>query len=69
MEAGGRNVPTALHEAAHHIAWTFYGDRIQDHGRTWLGIYLDLLVREKVAPEIALIASLKPFHLKYKKPR
>ena len=66
-DRGGLNVPTALHEAAHHIAWTLHGDRIQDHGATWLGIYLDLLIRAKVAPEVALIASLKSFQLKYRR--
>jgi hypothetical protein len=66
-DRGGLNVPTALHEAAHHIAWSLHGDRIQDHGPTWLGIYLDLLIRAKVAPEVALIASLQPFSLTYRK--
>ena len=61
---GGRNVATALHEAAHHIVWNLYGDRVQDHGPTFLGIYLDLLVRAKVAPQVALHASLKSFGLK-----
>ena len=67
FDRGGRNVATVLHEAAHHIAWMVHGDRIQDHGATWLGIYLDLLVRAKVAPEVALVASLKPFHLNYRR--
>ncbi len=64
-DRGGLNVPTALHEAAHHIAWSLYGNRVQDHGATWLGIYLDLLIRAKVAPEVALKASLKSFRLRY----
>ncbi len=64
-DRGGLNVPTALHEAAHHIAWSLHGNRIQDHGATWLGIYLDLLIRAKVAPEVALKASLKSFRLRY----
>lgn len=66
-DRGGLNVPTALHEAAHHIAWSLHGNRIQDHGPTWLGIYLDLLIRAKVAPEVALVASLKSFQLKYRR--
>ena len=63
---GGRNVATALHEAAHHIAWNLHGDRIQDHGRTFLGIYLDLLIRAKMAPRVALEASARSFKLKWK---
>ncbi len=66
-DRGGLNVPTALHEAAHHIAWSLHGNRVQDHGATWLGIYLDLLIRAKVAPEVALVASLKSFQLKYRR--
>src|ERR1700685_3857805 len=58
---GGLNVATTLHEAAHHIAYALYGDRIQDHGPTWLGVYLDLLIKARVAPEIALRASLRGF--------
>ncbi len=63
---GGRNVATALHEAAHHIAYALHSDRIQDHGRTFLGIYLDLLIRAKVAPRVALEASARSFGLKWK---
>ena len=63
---GGRNIATALHEAAHHIAWHLHGDRIQDHGATFLGVYLDLLVRAKVAPRVALEASARSFKLTWK---
>lgn len=63
---GGRNVATVLHEAAHQIAYALHGTRIQDHGRTWLGIYLDLLVRAQVAPEVALKASARSHGLKWK---
>lgn len=64
---GGLNVATAMHEAAHHIAWNLYGDRVQDHGRTFLGIYLDLLVRAKVAPRLALEATARAQGLKWSK--
>ena len=63
---GGRNVAVALHEAAHHIAYALHGDKIQDHGRTFLGIYLHLLVAAKVAPKVALLASARSFGLKWK---
>jgi hypothetical protein len=68
-ENGGRNVATALHEAAHHIAWALYGERVQDHGRTWLGIYLCLLVRGRVAPQVALEASARAAGLKWTYPK
>ena len=64
LSRGGRNVATALHEAAHHIAWCKHGNRIQDHGRTFLKIYIDLLVRAKVAPRTALEATAREHGLK-----
>lgn len=39
------NVPISLHEASHHIVNKLYGARPQDHGPTFLRIYLDLLIR------------------------
>lgn len=39
------NVPVSLHEAAHHIVKSLHGMRPQDHGPTFLRIYLDLLIR------------------------
>jgi len=68
-DPGGRNVSTVLHEAAHHIGWEIFGDRIQDHGPVFLGIYLDLLTRAKVAPEIALTASARFHGLRWTRPR
>lgn len=63
---GGRNAATALHEAAHQIAFALYGESIQDHGPTWLGIYLDLLVRARVAPRVALEATLRSHGLTWR---
>jgi hypothetical protein len=63
---GAKNVAIVLHETAHHIAWNLHGDRIQDHGRTFLGIYLDLLTQAMVAPRVALEASARAFKLKWK---
>lgn len=62
---GHLNVPVALHEAAHHIAWIKYGNKIQDHGPTFLGLYLDLLDRARVAPRLALEATARSFKLKW----
>jgi len=66
---GGRNVSTVMHEAAHHIGWHLHGSRIQDHGATFLGIYLDLLERAKVAPRIALEATARACSLKWVHPK
>lgn len=62
---GGRNPATALHEAAHHIAGQLHGKKIQDHGPTFLRIYLDLLERAHVAPRIALEATARSHKLKW----
>lgn len=56
---GGKNAATALHEAAHHIAYHKHGNRIEDHGPTFMGIFLELLVKANVAPRPALEAQLR----------
>ncbi len=66
LQRGSRNVPTALHEAAHHIAWHKYGEKIQDHGPTFLGLYMDLLERAQVAPRVALEATARSHQLKWR---
>lgn len=55
----GLNIPTALHEAAHAIAAVLLPWEMADHDPRFVGIYLWLLVRAKVAPRVALEASLK----------
>lgn len=40
---GGLNPATALHEAAHHVVYWMWGSRPQDHGPTFLGLYIELL--------------------------
>lgn len=65
-DKGGLNIPTACHEAAHHIVWLRYGEKVQDHGPTFLGIYIDLLFRNGVAPLVALEASAKSFGLTWR---
>ena len=37
------NIPVALHEATHHIVDHLHGSRPQEHGATFMGVYLDLL--------------------------
>jgi hypothetical protein len=65
-KCGGRNIATALHEAAHHIGWHLHGENIQDHGPTFLRIYMDLLERAQVAPRVALEATARAHKLKWK---
>lgn len=62
---GSNNRLTALHEAAHVVAYKMFGDL--SHGKKWLGIYVDLLVAANVAPREALEASLVHRGLKFKK--
>ena len=54
----GMNVPTALHEAAHAIAAVLLPWEMADHDPRFVGIYLWLLIKAKVAPRSALEASL-----------
>lgn len=63
---GGRNIPTALHEAAHHIVYWTFGERVQDHGPTFLGVYLWLLEKADVAPAAALWGSAKGKGLRWR---
>lgn len=56
---GGLNPATALHEAAHHIVYWTFGESVQDHGPTFLGVYLWLLAKAGIAPGEALEASAR----------
>lgn len=64
-----RNPATALHEAAHSIHDSLFGHRcrrdLQPHGPLWLGIYMTLLIKAKIAPRAAIIASAKEKGLKW----
>jgi hypothetical protein len=62
----GKNVATALHEAAHLIVSDVFGDRVQDHGPTFLGVYMWLLETAGVAPRIALHATARSHKLKWR---
>lgn len=64
---GGKNPATALHEAAHYIAWSHHGNRIDDHGPTFLGYYMWLLEAAKIAPDTALHASARKHGLRWRK--
>lgn len=62
---GGMNVPTVLHEVAHQIVWDLYCERFRDHGRQWLDIYRDLLLRARVLTPRQFNASARRFDLKW----
>jgi hypothetical protein len=55
----GLNLPTALHEAAHAVASVLLPWEMPDHDPKFVGIYLWLLAKAKIAPRSALEASLK----------
>lgn len=63
---GGRNVSQALHEVAHWIVHQKFGDKPQDHGPTFLGVYMWLIEAAKLAPPIALHASARTHGLKWR---
>jgi hypothetical protein len=60
-----KNVPIALHEAAHAIVWTIYGETVEDHGREFCGVYLFLLTAVQAAPEVAITASARAAGIKW----
>lgn len=63
---GGLNPATALHEAAHHVVFWIWGARPQDHGPTFLGVYMWLLERAGIAPGEALRASARARRLRWR---
>lgn len=63
---GGRNVSQVLHETAHWIVFKLFGDKPQDHGPTFLGVYMWLLEALRAAPRIALHASARAHGLKWR---
>lgn len=63
-----KNPAIALHEAAHHICTVRHPRVTQDHGPTWLGIYMALLMLAKVAPKEALYATARKHKLRWKLP-
>lgn len=63
------NFAIALHEAAHVIDDYINDPMAPSHNKTWLGIYIDLLVASGVYPKAAIIASAKAAGLKWITPR
>lgn len=62
-----RNTAIALHEAAHYIHGLCCPPGQLDHCKQWLGIYLWLLEGYRVAPRVALHASLRAARLRWTK--
>jgi hypothetical protein len=61
-----KNAATALHEIAHQICEAIFpGDKVQDHGVEFLGIYMALLTDAGVIPVEALHATALKHKLKW----
>jgi hypothetical protein len=61
-----KNRAVVLHESAHFIADEIFGSKVQWYGEEFFGVYLRLLIKARVAPAVALIASAKAAKLKWK---
>lgn len=62
------NPAVALHETSHAITHHLFGwdpPDMEPHGPQWLGIYMLLLERLKVAPRVALESSARDYDLKW----
>lgn len=62
---GGKNAATVLHEVAHWVVFKLHGWAPQDHGPTFLGVYMTLLIGYRVAPRIALESTARHFKLRW----
>ena len=62
---GGMNVATVLHEVAHQIVYDRYGDKTQDHGPTFMGMYRRLLLDHKIMTEKEFRLTSLKFGLKW----
>lgn len=64
-----KNPAIALHEVAHYIHSRTAERPGQDHGPTWLGIYMALLILTQVAPKEALFATARKHKLRWVWPK
>ena len=60
-----KNVVSVLHEVAHRATWLKYGDKVEWHGKEYVRIYLRLLLRARIAPRVALTASLAEYGVQH----
>lgn len=62
-----QNTAIVLHEVAHLVHSVVAGDEDHEaHGPEWLALYLYLLARYGLAPRLALFASARAGHLRWK---
>lgn len=61
---GGKNAATALHEAAHQIVYDLCGNRAEDHGPTFCGVYFHLLTMVGW-PAVAIRATAREHGVKW----
>lgn len=66
LRTSGKNASTCLHEAAHVVMWDWYRYGAQDHGPTFMAIYLSMMIRAQVAPASALFATARKHRLKWR---
>lgn len=59
------NPAVALHEAAHYICDTIFGNKLADHSPEWMGIYLWLAEGWRLAPRAALHASARAKRIRW----
>lgn len=56
---------TAVHEAAHAVVDWLLGPHLPAHGREWVGVFMVLLERMKIAPRCALVAHAHTKRLQF----
>lgn len=61
-----QNMAIVIHEAAHAVVF-HHNPKAQDHGPTFVGIFLDLMEQAGIAPREALYASARKAGLKFRK--
>ena len=59
-----KNVATICHEVAHRAVFLAHGE-IAAHGPEFVRVYMRLLLRARLAPRSALIASLKHYGVEF----
>lgn len=60
------NLNTAVHEASHAVVdWILGWSSTQPHGPEWVGVFITLLDRMKIAPRAGLEAHARSMRLKF----
>lgn len=58
----GNNVPTLLHEVAHHIVYA-KGYSVDDHGPEFMWIYIELMEQFKILPREAALVLCQKYNI------